>query len=128
MADAIDRPAHYTWHPSGIECIEISQHFSFNLGNAIKYIWRAGEKGSALEDLEKARKYVQFERARLAMSRLACTDNGFVTARPDLYERRNEIADGCKFAKAALLNIIYSSGMSGLSGAAYLKYAEGLRP
>lgn len=55
MNNPIEHPAHYTQHPSGIECIEITEHFNFTLGNAIKYIWRAGFKSSnAVEDLQKA--------------------------------------------------------------------------
>ena len=52
--DNIEHPRHYTSHPSGIECIQITRHMGFNLGNAIKYIWRADLKNDALEDLEKA--------------------------------------------------------------------------
>ena len=52
--DNIQHPKHYTSHPSGIECIQITRHMGFNLGNAIKYIWRADLKNDALEDLEKA--------------------------------------------------------------------------
>jgi hypothetical protein len=33
----------------------------FNLGNAIKYIWRADEKANAIEDLRKARWYIERE-------------------------------------------------------------------
>jgi hypothetical protein len=59
--DAVNHPAHYTSHPSGIECIEITEHMGFNLGNALKYIWRADLKGDVLEDLRKAAWYVQRE-------------------------------------------------------------------
>ncbi|ARW48098.1 DUF3310 domain-containing protein [Acetobacter pasteurianus] len=59
--DPINHPSHYTTHPSGIECIQITEHMGFNLGNAIKYIWRADLKGNALEDLEKAAWYIQRE-------------------------------------------------------------------
>ena len=52
--DNIEHPKHYTSHPSDIECIQITRHMGFNLGNAIKYIWRADLKNDALEDLEKA--------------------------------------------------------------------------
>ena len=52
--DNIEHPKHYTSHPSGIECIQITRHMGFNLVNAIKYIWRADLKNDALEDLEKA--------------------------------------------------------------------------
>ena len=59
--DTVNHPAHYTSHPSGIECIQITRWMNFNLGNAIKYIWRAGNKGNALEDLKKARWYLDDE-------------------------------------------------------------------
>ena len=59
-ADAIN-PPHYKEHPSGIECIRITEHMSFCLGNAVKYIWRADLKGDAIEDLRKARWYIDRE-------------------------------------------------------------------
>lgn len=59
--DMVNRPKHYTSHPSGVECIEITQHMGFCLGNAIKYIWRADLKFDAIEDLEKARWYISCE-------------------------------------------------------------------
>ncbi|NKR80178.1 DUF3310 domain-containing protein [Rhodococcus hoagii] len=64
-ADPVNHPGHYTSHPSGVECIQITEHMSFCLGNAIKYIWRADLKGNAIEDLQKARWYVDREIARL---------------------------------------------------------------
>lgn len=59
--DPVNHPQHYASHPSGIECITIAEHMGFNVGNAVKYLWRADEKGSALEDLRKAAWYVQRE-------------------------------------------------------------------
>lgn len=61
--DPVNHPEHYTSHPSGIECIEITRHMNFNLGNAMKYIWRAGIKSgsSDIVDLEKAIWYIQDE-------------------------------------------------------------------
>lgn len=56
--DIINYPAHYTSHPSGIECIQITEHMDFLLGNALKYIWRAGMKDDAVQDLKKARFYI----------------------------------------------------------------------
>lgn len=53
-------PSHYKQHPSGVECITITEHFSFCLGNAIKYIWRAEYK-NGLEDLKKAQWYIARE-------------------------------------------------------------------
>lgn len=62
----VNHPPHYTQHPSGVECIEITQHMNFNLGNAPKYIWRAGLKSkNAIEDLEKAEFYIKQEIKRL---------------------------------------------------------------
>ena len=60
-ADPVNAPSHYTAHPSGVECITITEHLSFCVGNAIKYLWRADLKGNALEDLKKARYYVDRE-------------------------------------------------------------------
>lgn len=59
--DLIDHPPHYTRHPSGIECIQITEHMGFNLGNAIKYLWRADLKGAAIDDLKKAQRYIARE-------------------------------------------------------------------
>ena len=61
--DPVNHPAHYTAHPSGVECIQITEHMSFTLGNAVKYIWRADAKGG-VEDLRKAVWYLQREIAR----------------------------------------------------------------
>ena len=61
MSDEVEHPSHYTSHPSGIECIEVTRHMSFNLGNAIKYLWRADLKGSSLTDLKKAIWYINDE-------------------------------------------------------------------
>lgn len=69
MSDVVEHPSHYTSHPSGIECIEITRHHNFPVGNAIKYLWRAGlkqEEGKdqvdkQIEDLRKAKQYIDFE-------------------------------------------------------------------
>jgi hypothetical protein len=61
MPESVDHPAHYNSHPSGVECIDIVEHFNFNIGNAIKYLWRSGLKGDAIEDLKKAAWYCQRE-------------------------------------------------------------------
>jgi hypothetical protein len=67
--DAVNSPKHYTSHPSGVECIEITQHYNFCVGNAIKYLWRNGLKNETnapaktkqIEDLEKAVWYITRE-------------------------------------------------------------------
>lgn len=71
--DMVNHPAHYNSHPSGIECITIVRHHNFNIGNAIKYLWRCGiktEEGmdikdKSIEDLQKAIFYIQDEIIRL---------------------------------------------------------------
>ena len=65
----VNHPKHYNSHPSGVECIDIVRHYDFNIGNVIKYIWRAGlkhEKGmkdrdKQIEDMEKAMFYLKDE-------------------------------------------------------------------
>ena len=59
--DPVEHPLHYTVHPSGIECIQITEHMGFNLGNALKYIWRCDLKHDAVEDLKKAMWYINRE-------------------------------------------------------------------
>lgn len=61
MNDPVNNPPHYTSHPSGVECIQITEHMTFNLGNAVKYVWRADLKGDAIEDLRKAEFYIRRE-------------------------------------------------------------------
>ena len=60
-SDPVNHPNHYTSHPSGVECIQVTEHMGFNLGNAIKYVWRADLKADALEDLRKAVWYINRE-------------------------------------------------------------------
>jgi hypothetical protein len=62
---SVEHPKHYNRHPSGIECITIAEQFNFNIGNAVKYLWRAGLKGSQVEDLKKAKWYVEREIKRV---------------------------------------------------------------
>lgn len=74
MTDAVDHPSHYTGHPSGVECITVTEHMTFLRGNAMKYLWRAGQKAGEdetlrdfkeLEDLKKARWYLDREISNL---------------------------------------------------------------
>ena len=70
MSDPVNHPRHYTSHPSGVEAITVTEHMNFCLGNAVKYIWRAGEKGDAITDLRKSRWYLDREIARLERAQL----------------------------------------------------------
>ena len=65
--DRVNHPKHYTSDPSGVECITITRHRNFNVGNAIKYLWRAGlkDEDSHIEDLKKAAWYINDEINRL---------------------------------------------------------------
>ena len=74
MSDLINSPAHYTAHASGIEAIEICQSLDFCLGNAVKYIFRAGLKDPVLQDLHKAAWYLR---------RAHENGNGWCSAFPD---------------------------------------------
>lgn len=75
--DNVNHPKHYNSHPSGIACIEIARHYCFSIGNAIKYLWRAGLKKSGfltdidkeIEDLEKAIWYIKDRIAELKESK-----------------------------------------------------------
>lgn len=67
MADMVNHPPHYTDSPARcecgerIECIDVTRHMNFCLGNAMKYLWRCDSKGDAVEDLRKARFYIDCE-------------------------------------------------------------------
>ena len=60
----VNHPKHYMSHPSGIECIQITEHMNFNVGNAVKYLWRTDHK-NGLEDLQKAEWYIKREIRRV---------------------------------------------------------------
>ena len=70
MTDMINHPPHYTNSPAKcecgrtIECIDVTRHMGFSLGNAVKYIWRSDLKGAAIEDLRKAEFYIKDEIAK----------------------------------------------------------------
>lgn len=83
MKDNVNHPSHYTSHPSGVECISITEHYDFCVGNAIKYCWRAGlkhdtseayttkkalrlAKQKEIEDLKKAVWYLNKKIAQLS--------------------------------------------------------------
>lgn len=69
--EAVHHPKHYNSDPSGVECIQVTEHRNFCVGNAIKYLWRAGLKGPEgdsskhIEDLKKAIWYTNREIERL---------------------------------------------------------------
>lgn len=62
LYDSVHKPSHYT-EGRKYEPRKVIHDWglNFNLGNAVKYISRAGRKGPMLEDLEKAKQYLEFE-------------------------------------------------------------------
>ena len=56
--DMVNHPPHYK-DASGIECIEVTKYMSFLGGNCFKYLYRAGSKSDAIEDLKKAAWYAE---------------------------------------------------------------------
>lgn len=71
MADAVNQPSHYTGSKAcctgcgkPIECIDVTQHMGFCLGNVTKYVWRCDLKHDSIEDLEKAVRYLHYEIAK----------------------------------------------------------------
>jgi hypothetical protein len=60
----INHPIHYNKHPADIECIDVVEHMSFNIGNAIKYLWRAEHKENFETDMQKAIWYINREMQR----------------------------------------------------------------
>lgn len=71
--DKVKHPSHYTAHPSGVECYQITQWMTANVAQAMKYQWRAGlkkdpdksQRAKHIEDLKKAQQFLQFEVERL---------------------------------------------------------------
>lgn len=70
MSDAVNHPAHYNWFSNGAEIIDITENLTFNAGNVVKYVARAGRKTEdPLEDLRKAKFYLEREIHRLIQSK-----------------------------------------------------------
>lgn len=72
MNDPVNSPSHYKGK-NGMESIDVIEAFgldkSFCLGNVVKYVLRAGKKGDAIQDLKKARWYLNREIARMEMEK-----------------------------------------------------------
>lgn len=110
MTHPVHSPSHYTSHPSGIECIQVTRHMNFNLGNAVKYLWRNGLKDGqpAVQDLEKAIWYIQDEIDKMHR---AAVKNRISEIKTDI---ANYLADESKADKMLFLD----TETTGLDGAA----------
>jgi hypothetical protein len=84
MSDRVDKPAHYRHLP--VECIDIAENFNYNLGNALKYIWRCDYKGEAITDLKKARWYLDREIKRREKEYIDSLNTGWTTSIGAKYE------------------------------------------
>lgn len=89
--DPVNHPKHYTSHPSGVECITVTEHMGFNLGSAMKYLWRADEKGAPIEDLRKAVWYIQREIGRRSGQPQVESTNGTLTPPSDIFEKHHAL-------------------------------------
>ena len=87
----VTNPKHYKEHPSGVECIQVTEHMNFCLGNAIKYIWRVGLKGDAVSDLEKAAWYINREIERIKDESVSSNEPGDGEDRTQIMESDNSI-------------------------------------
>jgi len=93
VEDRVNHPSHYNSHPSGIEFIEVGRWFNFNVGNAMKYLWRAGLKDEAgievltkhIEDLKKAQWYIADEIKRV--------EKELATPKPGLDQTEGKLMD-----------------------------------
>jgi hypothetical protein len=70
MTEKVNHPKHYNSNPSGVECITVVEHMNFNIGNAIRYLWRSGFKKCYDDDLNKAIWYIKREQRLRARMKL----------------------------------------------------------
>lgn len=82
MSDRISSPEHYTYSEYEPKDVIYAWNLNFYLGNVVKYICRAGRKENStkLEDLKKARQYIDFEIEKLSESEKR---NGFLFTRSE---------------------------------------------
>lgn len=102
MADEVDHPKHYNQVP-GVECIDVVKHFNFQRGNAIKYLWRAGEKGDPVRDLQKAMWYIESEIADIIEARGAVNSFGRDSLQSDEPTRQGVSVQGNPYPSGSRL-------------------------
>lgn len=79
MKDNVNSPQHYTQASITLEPIDVLRYAPFDLGNALKYIIRAGHKGDELEDLLKALKYIGWAEETCSQTFFKCQYEDFIT-------------------------------------------------
>lgn len=132
--DAVNNPKHYTSHPSGVECIEISEKLTFNLGNAFKYVFRRDDKENTYQDLSKAEWYLNREIARLTELFETTPVGELIPIHPSLTRADQKkvskviAAETNVFASTFYQNLFARNNLHDSSDMASLKYAlDGLR-
>jgi hypothetical protein len=117
MNDNVNHPGHYTrgFEQRPIECIDVTRHLPFSLGNAVKYVWRAGLKGDnskAIEDLEKAEWYVTD--CRYHSEALRNYDDSTATAILDLLQtmQRSDVDSGRILAIESLVGCNFEAAQN----------------
>ncbi|MGH7484970.1 MAG: DUF3310 domain-containing protein [bacterium] len=102
MDDPVNHPVHYTSHPSGVECIAITEHMSFILGNAFKYLYRRNHKGQWETDVRKALWYVERELQRPTEDWLSLMWNDNTE-----YELSEQLDKICRLENGSLGQVFY---------------------
>jgi len=107
--ERISHPRHYNQHPSGVEAIVICERLNFNLGNAVKYLFRQGHKGTPEDDKRKALWYLAREVSRLTVERVRLVDytDDDVAVKASFSVI---VAEGGPSLLAKLLELIYQAG------------------
>ena len=109
--DPVNHPQHYLTHKSGVECIQVTEHMNFCLGNSLKYIWRADSKGDAINDLRKAIWYLERE-----ITRRTDEANTAPLVTKSVSSPKGKIGNTLAFAQAGDANRQYEMGNMAYTG------------
>lgn len=120
--DIVRKARHYNVHASGIECIEVVRHLPFDLGNAVKYIWRCGEKGNHQQDIEKALYYLEDQRSLILDYDLIVSPERHVLV-TDL-ARRFADAEPDENVGLAVVELVAASGVTWVDRRAHIGVAR----
>lgn len=131
MSNNVQHPQHYNAHPAGIECIEVIRHYTCDIANAIKYLWRAGlkpEQGmddaeKEIEDLKKALFYIDDYRRNCAdetCAEVARGDMRYLVCKATGHSVR-EICDGYHRDITKALELLLMVGLVQVFGIARVK-------
>lgn len=104
MSDMVNHPNHYANNRMreliGVECIDFTRHMSFDVGNAFKYVWRCLDKGTTVQDLDKAVFYLNDHIDNIYYLEPYCNDESIKDLVDSLY--RVDDSDATDFEKKQL--------------------------